>query len=196
MTRPVVAFLVALVTSMGLAGCSSSKAVPYHDAAVTGALALCDRNGHEITHGTTTVAPFVWRAVSAVAAKPPYDKAGRTATLYAFQPRQGTDPRYWSGALLTTSSQYTNAAHPMSQLTAGDLPLSNFLSTFPPHWDGLIQLRLYLGAPGVPPYSASYAAADVRVTGTTWQVVKPATLDCNSGTATSLETQLLPSTGS
>ena len=193
MSRGPAALVGLMLALVGLtAACSTSTTkAPYIDPAAAGVIGLCDRSGHSIRSGTTGAEPFVWRAVSSVAATAPYSGPGRTATLMAYQPRQGVPPGQWSGALLTTSSEYSNPAHPMSQLTDGDLPLSDFLSTFPARWHGFIQLRLYLGAPGVPNRTATYAAADLRISGNKWTVVRGGNGDCTAGTATSMETVLL-----
>jgi LPXTG-motif cell wall-anchored protein len=63
---------------------------------------------------------------------------------------------------------------------------------FSPMWDGLIQLRIYLGAANQPMREHEYAATDIRVTGNRWEVVRGQDVPCNSGKATSQETLLLP----
>jgi hypothetical protein len=170
----------------------AAGAVPWTDSSVTGFLGLCDSHGQPVESGSLDAAPFVTRAVSSVAAPSPYGEAGRTATLYAFQPRQDLPPGKWSGDMLTASTRYTNPAHPMAEATGGDLSLADFVSEFPPSWDGLIQLRLYLGAPSQPPLTVSYASTTVKVTGSTWSVVSGGTASCTSGQATSIESLLLP----
>ena len=169
--------------------------MPYSDPNATGVLGLCDKAGHSIDHGSIHDVPFVWRAVSSTPAPSPYDKDGRTGTLLAFQPRPGVDPGQWSGDLLTASGHYASAAHPMAQSTDRDEPLSDFLTSYPTKVDGLIQLRLYLGAPGEPPYTLKYAATDIRVTGDTWAVVRGGSVACgSSNAAVSLESILPPVT--
>ena len=188
-----VAVFAAALTAATSCSSASGSIVPFRDSLAAGGLGLCDRAGKALTHGSTATAPFVFRAVSTVAAPARYAVAGRTATLFAFQPREGVDPGYWSGGELSSASQYTNPAHPMVQLTRGDLPLSSFLSIYPARWDGIVQLRMYLGAPDQPPYTRPYAATDLRIDGTTWTVVHPVDAPCDAGQATSLETELLPS---
>jgi hypothetical protein len=158
------------------------------DPAADGTIGLCDSSGHQLTKGSINDAPFVWRAVSSVPAAARYAGDGRTATLFAYQPRPSTPAAQWSGDVLGASGRYTNPAHPMAALTVGDEPLSDFLSDFPVQQDGLIQLRIYLGAPGQPAYSLTYPATTLKISGTSWQVVNPAKADCTSGTSVSLET--------
>jgi hypothetical protein len=170
----------------------SDNGVPYKDAAATGVIGLCDSHGKAITSGSTKIGPFVWRAVGATAAPAKLAAPGRTATLYAFQPRPGVDPSDWSGEQLTASARYTNPAHPMAQATAQDLALNDFLIAYPPRLSGLIQLRLYLGAPDQPLSTASYDATDIKVSGSSWRVVRGGTVSCTAGSSESLETLVKP----
>ena len=190
------AVLVAAATALstgGGSGAHAAGAVPWTDTAVTGAIGLCDSSGHAVEGGSVNTTPFVARAVSSTAAQPPYNKAGRTATLYAFQPQQGEAPGEWSGDMLTSSTYYTNPAHPMAEATGGDLSLAGFIGEFPPRWDGLLQLRLYLSAPNEPADSLSYAATTIKVTGSTWSVVSGGPAACTAGKAESIESVVLPS---
>ena len=157
-----------------------------------GSIGLCDQAGHQITSGNVDSVPFVWSAVSSVAPPRGYGGAGRTATLFLYQPRRGVDPGEWSGQLMTSSSRDTNAAHPMTVATGGDLSLADFLSTFPASWDGYLQLRLFVGIPDEPQYTQQYPATDIQVTGDTWRVVRGGAGPCGSGTAQSLESRVLP----
>jgi hypothetical protein len=184
--------VAASVLSTGAAMAHAAPAVPWTDTSVTGFIGLCNSAGQPVDQGSLATAPFVSRAVSSVAAPSPYGEAGRTATLYAFQPRQDTAPGQWSGDMLTASTRYSNPAHPTAQATGGDLSLAGFVSEFPPTWGGLIQLRLYLGAPGQPAQTLSYAATTIKVTGSTWTVVSGGNTSCTTGNATSIESILLP----
>jgi hypothetical protein len=181
-----------VLSTAGMSAAQAAGSVPWTDTAVTGYLGLCDSSGHPVDSGSLNAAPFVARAVSSVAAPSPYGQSGRTATLYAFQPRQDTAPGQWSGDMLTASTRYSNPAHPTAAATGGDLSLAGFISEFPPVWDGLVQLRLYLGAPSQPPQTLSYASTTIKVTGSTWSVVSGGNVSCTSGTATSIESILLP----
>jgi hypothetical protein len=188
---------LALAAWMSGSGSASAAvradALPYTDPASVGSLTLCSKDGAPLTSGSITDRPFVWRAVASTAAPEPYGQPGRTATLFAFQPRQGVQPGEWSGDMLTASAKYSNADHPMAQATGVDIALSDYLDGYPPQWNGLVQLRVYLGAPNVPALTTSYSSADIRVTGDTWQLVQggSSAADCTSGNAISLEA-LLP----
>ena len=182
-----------LAVALAVVGLGSSAALadsraPYTDPKATSSLALCGKDGKQVTSGSITARPFVWRAVSSSAAPKPYDKAGRTATLFAFQPRPQVDAAQWSGDLLTASARYTDVRHPMAAATDLDEPLADFLDTYPARLDGYVQLRLYLGAPQEPAFTLQYATADIQVSGSTWHRVGAAPdVSCTSGTAVSLE---------
>jgi hypothetical protein len=185
------------VLAIGVAGAAVSTPVaaaasgtPYRDPAAHGSIGLCDRAGHQITHGSITATPFAWRAVSSVAAPAGY-AAGGTATLLAYQPRHGVPSGEWSGDELTSASRYTDPAHPTAAATGGDESLQGFITEFSPRWDGLLQLRLYLGAPDEPIYSLSYPSLDIQVTGNSWHVVDGTTVSCHSGRSVSLESIVL-----
>lgn len=191
-----VAALVVMASGVALGAASSAQAqsgVPYHDPNAVASLGLCSANGQPLTHGSTDAIPFVAHAVSTQPAPAPYDKPGRTASLYAYQPIQYIPAGEWSGELLTAAGRYTNPAHPMTAATSRDYSLANFVSDFPPHWQGFVQLRIYLGAPDAPAVQRTYAAADLRVTGHTWTLVDGAQVPCNAGRSVSVETILLPS---
>jgi hypothetical protein len=176
---------------MSLGGSAvAASSVPYKDSNASGFVGLCDKTKHPITSGSIYDKPFVWTAVSSTPAPKGYEHG--KATLIAYQPRKDVDPGQWSGRQLTSSSSFTNPAHPMSQATNGDDPLVFFTGAFPPRWDGLIELRLYFSGPDVAPHQAPYPATNIRVTGERWSVVSSGSAACNAGTATSIETVTLP----
>lgn len=180
---------VILLALVALAPLARADGTPYTDRDATGVVGFCDENGRQLTSGRIDARPFVWRVVSSVPAPSGYTKA----TLYGFQPRKEHDPGEWSGQQLTASSTFSNPDHPMAQATYGDRALVDFVQAFPPDWDGLVQVRLYFSAPGVPVHSRPYPATSIRVSGDTWQVVgDPGPDHCGSGSATSIETQYLP----
>jgi len=160
--------------------------VPYRDAASSGRLTLCDRDGHRITSGSTSARPAAWRVVGASTPPAAYAAAGRTATLYAYQPRAGVDPSEWSGEPLTAPSRF-QTTHAIAQATDQDLALADFLTAYPATDDGFVQLRLYLGAPEQPALTQRYDSLDLRVEKGSWRAVAPGRASC-SGTATSIET--------
>jgi hypothetical protein len=188
--------VIALLAGCAIAGPAGPAAaagpVPYTDPAVTGSLGLCDGRGHQLTTGSTATQPFAASAVASVAAPDGYAGTGRGAVLYAFQPIENVPADAWSGEELTGNSTYSNAAHPMTAATGGDPALQNFVSDYPTKWDGLVQLRLYLTAPGRPIDSTNYTALDIKISGTTWQAVDGGSAACTAGTAVSVETKLLP----
>jgi hypothetical protein len=167
---------------------------PYRDSGVAGSITLCDASGRAIDHGRVDERPFARLAIGSAAAPAPYDKEGRTATLFAYQPRKGLEPREWSGAQLTTSTQYAEVAHPAAKASDGDDSLGDFLDTYPLRWDGFVQLRLYLSAPDEPAYTGRYAAADIHVDldAGTWDVDHAANDVCAAGAgASSLEDRVI-----
>ena len=164
--------------------------MPYSDPNQAGLLTLCNTRDQPITHGSLSTVPFVWRVVSDVATPKAYRVKGVTATLFSFQPRPYTPAGAWSGEALTAASLYSNFAHPMVQETPIDEPLTQMTDAFPPIWDHLIELRLYLGAPDSQADVMQYAAADLRISGDTWTMVEGGTSGCKSGTAVSREVLL------
>jgi hypothetical protein len=168
---------------------ASSVTIPFSDPNAHGSIGLCDRNEHPITSGNVKTQPFAWTVVSSVPAPKGYnDTKTSKAQLLAFQPRPQVPPGDWSGEQLTASSFFTNSQHPMAQATVGDLPLLFFVQAYPPMLHGLIQLRIYFTAINRQPYSISYPATVIQVTGNTWRVVSSGpTADCKAGKATSAE---------
>lgn len=189
--RTLLALLAALAVAGALAcSCGGPPAVnpaPFSDPNAVGYIGLCNQAGQQITSGSLHSVPFAWRAVSSQPARPPYNDDWRTAILLAYQPRQGLAPDEWAGEELTSSSRYTNPAHPMAQATAGDESLADFVSDFPAQWQGFVQLRLYLGTRDAEVYSVRYPALDIEVTGDMWRAVGGGKVDCDAGRAESIE---------
>jgi hypothetical protein len=169
-----------------------ADSVPFDDPAAVGTITLCDTRGHVVTHGDVRVKPFVWRAVGSRPAPAPYNAKGRTAALFGYQPIQNVDPSQWNGEYLTASGSYTNAQRPMAPATAADPTLADYLADYPPKWNGLVQLRLFLGVPQQPILTATYDAAVIRIDGNSWTLVSGGNSGCDSGTAKSAE-MVLPS---
>jgi hypothetical protein len=188
----VAAVLVAAAPLATPGASAASGSAPYQDPSAVGYIGICDRSGHQITHGSITTAPFAWRAVSSVAAKTPYNESGRTAILLAYQPRRGVPAGEWSGQELTASARYSDAQHPMTAATSGDDSLKDFIEAYRPVWNGLLQIRMYLGAPDESPYSFTYPALDIQVTGNTWHAVDGGPVSCSSGRSVSIESIVLP----
>jgi MYXO-CTERM domain-containing protein len=161
--------------------------LPYSDPNQAGLLTLCNEHDQPITHGSLSAVPFVWRVVSSVPTPSAWRKKGVTATLFGFQPRPYTPAGAWSGGSLTASSLYSNFAHPMVQETPIDQPLTQITNAYPPIWDHLIELRVYLGAPDSEADVMQYGAADLQISGNSWTMVEGGTSGCTSGTAVSRE---------
>lgn|GEM_PF-647814 len=183
-----IAVVIAMAAPAGSALASSG--LPYTDSNAQGSIGLCDKNGNNITHGSVYDKPFAWKAVSAEPAPPSLRGSGRSATLYAYQPRKGVDPSYWSGEQLTATSAYSDPAIPIAQATDRDIALSDDLNDFPPQWNKLVQLRMYFSALSAGVQSTTYPVGDIRVDGTTWTLVDGAKVDCKTGSAISMEAAL------
>jgi hypothetical protein len=181
-----IAALVALPAGPAMAGSS----LPYNDTNAVGSIGLCDQHGNAVTKGNVDTKPFIWKAVDETPAKAPYNTAGASATLYAFQPRKGVDPTGWNGAQLSGSSRYSTPAHPTAVMTGLDRSLSAYLANFSVQWDGLLQLRIFLGAPNHSIYNQTYDATNIKVTGNTWTVVGGAKVSCTAGASVSNEQAL------
>src|SRR5450432_2736369 len=169
---------------------AAASGVPYTDARAVGTIGLCNAADQSVTTGKIADAPFVAKAIDSTAAPAPYNGADATATLFAYQPRKDVQPAEWYGEQLGASSRTSTPEHPTAVLTARDRTLADYLSDYPTKWDGLVELRVYLGAPGQPISSRTYDATDIKISGDSWQVVDGASVPCSTGQATSLEVAL------
>lgn len=181
------AFAGAVRAGSHAASSQAGSALPYTDPNQAGWLTLCGTNLKPVTQGSIKAQPFVWRVVSDFPAPTGYFVKGAKAQMYAYQPRPYTPAGAWSGTVMAAASFYGNPAHPMAQFTPIDSPLTQMTLAFPPIWQHLIELRLYLGAPGTPEYTTRYAAADVQVNGDTWTLVAGGHSSCTSGKVLSVE---------
>jgi len=161
------AALVITVTACG----GDKSGFPYEDRTSVGQIALFNAQSNPITKGNVNDKPFVAYAVSNQKAPPPYDQPGRTATLLAFLPRHGVAPTDWEGEFMTLSTPYSDANRPTASGAAENTSLADLITHFPPDWDGLLQLRIYLGAPGERIKTDQYASASIRVSGDTWSII-------------------------
>ena len=180
---------IALVT-IG-APLADAASVPYSDPAVNGQITLCNSAHQPVTSGKIAAAPFVDFAVGSVAAPAAYQIAGRTASLYGYQPIKDVDPTLWPGMLLNNASVYANAAFPTAAGTLIDRSLASFLRFYPTKWDGLIQLRLFVGAPDQAVMTTPYNSATIKVSGDRWSMVDGGTAHCGEANAIS-NTRALP----
>jgi hypothetical protein len=160
---------------------------PYSDAASTGLITLCAKDGSPVSNGSIDSAPVLLRAVGTTAIK---DASSNrySATLYAYQPRQGVPPAQWSGEMITAPSYFTNASRPMAQATAADTSLKAFLAALPAQWKGTVQLRLLLGSQNNGIQTQHYDTADIAISGGKWRALRAGKGGCSAGSATSLET--------
>jgi hypothetical protein len=185
-------FLVAVLGGMSTLPAAAASAPPPPDSSAVAGITLCNRSGQQITSGSVMAQPLAWRAVDATAAPNGYGKGG-TATLLAYQVRPGVPPGDWSGEQLTASARYSNPAHPTAAATPIDESLATFLGDYPLSATGLVQLRIYLGSPGQPPYALLYDASYLSVSNGSWTQLNPGSADCSSaGRSVSLETVNLP----
>lgn len=188
-TNPVRAVIAGMAVAAAVVvptgGVASASTVPFTDQNAKGYIGLCNEAGQSITSGSLLDDPFVWTAVSSTPAPSGY--AQGKATLYVFQPRQNVPPGEWSGQQVTGSASYTNPSHPMAQATSGDAPLISVDGAFPPKWNGLYQLRMYFTGVNLEPYTQTYPATVIQVSGNKWSVVQGGNVPCNSGKATSSE---------
>ena len=129
--------------------------------------------------------------MSSEPAPAPYNDSGRSAILDAYLPIQVLPPGSWSGEQMTADTSYSNAQVPMAAATSRDSSLGDFVSDYPPKWDGFLQLRMYLGTPGQEAYAVHYPSLNIQVVGDTWTAVGGGPVNCNAGTAQSLESVVL-----
>ncbi|WP_300677885.1 hypothetical protein [Nocardioides sp.] len=173
--RPVVALVVAVLlvgaVAVGVVRFvhRSPSTPPYADAAATGRIALCTSDGAAVTSGSTT-APLA-AVVRGHAAIPAGE--GQTATLFAFQPRQGAESSEWSGLALSAATLVHG--EPTARLTLGadTITLRQFLAGYPATWDGWVQLRLLVGSTADGVGTATYDALDLTIDGDRWRAVDP-----------------------
>ena len=170
---------------------SSASKVPFTDPNIHGWLTLCNRNDQAVTSGSLLTTPFVWKAISSGPPPQHYGTSKGRATLYAYQPLKYVDPGDWTGYQLTGSSSFSNPRHPVAQATNPDQPLIGFTQMYPLHWDGLAEIRMMWSGVNESQLQFPYAAAIVRVTGTTWTLVKGGSASCRQGTGVSDETKAL-----
>jgi hypothetical protein len=167
----VLLFAAALAAAVPGSPAHAADPVPYQDAHAVGFITLYDKAGRPFKGGSLKDHPFAWKAVGSKAAPKPWDGNGRKATLYAYQPREGVLPELWNGDKLTGTSDYPDAAHPTALATTADFSLQDIVDEFPPSWNGLLQLRLVLSAPGQSALTTNYASTDVKISGGTFTVV-------------------------
>jgi len=153
--------------------------VPYDDPASAGSLTLCSADGTPVTEGHVDDRPFVDAVLGATGLPAEYDAQGAVATLYAYQPREGTAANEFSGTALTAAGVLVDPQEPGVAVTADGWSIGDFVTAFPATWDGYVQLRLYLGAPGAGTLTdRPYDTADLRVDGDRWELVRGGSASC------------------
>lgn len=175
-------FATVLTTLLLGVAPADAEQVPYTDPQSSGSLTLCDAQGHEIRSGSIRTQPLAPLIVGSTAVPPDYAKGG-TAILLAYQPRSGLGAGQWSGELMTGSARFTTPLHPAVVGLPDDLSLAAFVTDFPTQWNSLVQLRVYLGAPGKPVYKQRYDTADLKVDGESWTLVRGGGGSCGAGRA-------------
>ncbi len=181
------AVVVAAITGasvVGVAGVAAAATTPPWEplAASQGGLTFYNAAGQQITGGSLT-APFATYVEGGATLR-----SGDTkATMFAYTPVSGKDPALWSGAEISSSTVFPNTSAPGALATAtapvvsgatSDLALSDYITEYPNNdtsadgYANLYVLRLKTSGPGLP-FVSTYDAADIQVTGSTWQVVYP-----------------------
>jgi hypothetical protein len=182
---------IAAAAAVGapVAASAASLRGPLNDSSIVGTLTFCNRADQPMTSGSLYARPFAWKTVASSPAPKHYRASSARATLTVYQPIHFVDPGDWSGAQLTGASSFSNSQDPNVQATNLDQALLGFTQAYPSHWSNLYELRVYYSAPGREPSTSPYAAAVVRVTGSTWTLVEGGGTPCRAGHGTSDETK-------
>jgi hypothetical protein len=176
-----VGLAVAAAPAAAFAGSTSSAKIPFTDPNAKGSLTFCNRNDQPITSGSLYTRPFAWKTVASTTAPKAYRLSLGRVSLFAFQPIQYIDPGSWVGDDIIGASSYSNYRHPVDQATDDDLSLLGFVNSYPPHWDGLVQMRLFYSGVNLPEYSTTYPTAILKITGSTWTMVQGGGGSCTGG---------------
>ena len=169
-----------------------------NDPNAVGTLAFYDASGTQIFSGSTTGGPFAAYVAGSTGLR-----AGDTkAALFAYLPDPNKPAGAWTGSLLSAATSYPNGAAPGALATAAplasgsaiDTTLDDFVTGHPnvsstTGYANVYELRLRTSGEGRLA-TTTYDAADVVVTGTTWQVVYP-----EHFTATTTTLEVTPNTG-
>jgi hypothetical protein len=182
-----VASRAAAVVAAGalvLVGAGPALAAPPYEpdsANQLGQLVFYDTAGNVVTSGSTTDDPF---AKYVVATSNDPIASNSVATLYGYLPQNGVAPGAWSGEQLSGFATFPASSAPAPVATAGanrpvvtnapgDTRLADLKADFPntapagDPYEGLYQIRLQTNG------NSKWWAADVKITGTSWQLVYP-----------------------
>src|SRR6478735_3246614 len=160
-----------------------NASVPDHDN-IGVALKLYNAAGAEVTSGSTTTP--IAASVAAVGAVRDGDKF---ASLFVHLPQSDTAPGAWPGVQVTGTDEFEGK--PTVATTADGYTLADVAAILPNHetaasFAGVYELRLRTSSPteGV---STEYAAAYVKITGTTWKLTDAPVFGQIGDTATSVK---------
>jgi hypothetical protein len=163
-----------------------------HDPNAVGTLHFYNAAGTEIFGGSTTAAPIA----NYVSGSSGLRSGDTRAFLAGYLPTEGSNEGAWTGQVLTAATTYpvssgpsaiSALAVPVFSGSAADTSIDDLVTALPNHstnanYAGVYELRLRTSAAGTSS-GPSYDVADIKVTGTNWQVVYPANL---TDTATAL----------
>lgn len=140
--------------------------VPDHDKTAV-ALTLYSAGGTPVTSGSTT-APIAAYAQAADDLR----EGDSYASLFVHLPQSSTAPGAWPGVQVTGTDSYTG--DPRVATTAAGYTLADVAAALPNNetgasFAGVYELRLRTSSPSAG-VGTSYAAAYVKVTGTTWEL--------------------------
>jgi hypothetical protein len=181
--RPVLigALVLGVMVAAGVVAwrLTAERTTPYDDARSAGALTLCSADGERITGGKVTDRPFAAYALGETPVGEPYVPEGAVATLFGYQPREGVEASEFSGSPISRAAEYVDPERPATYVEEGAWSIADFVSAFPADLDGYVQLRLYLGVPGVGTLTNEpYDTADLRVDGDAWELVRGGDASC------------------
>ena len=193
--RSALAGVLVLALLALAAGVAYAAAPPFEpDPNSNGSLTFYDAGGQVITTGSTNDAPF---AAFVQASAPGHASGDNKATLFGALPKNGVATGAWSSEAISGSTVYPNASAPgalgtsslpLVTLTAADGSLATLAGDLPntaPSGDpyaGLYQLRVKTSGPGQSA-GATYASADILISGTTWSLVYPEPVATATSTA-------------
>ncbi len=180
--------VAATLVVVAPAAASAASTVPFTDPSAHGLIGFCGRDNQPVTSGSLTDQPFVWKAVATVAAPTHYSEA----FLVLYQPIEHVDPSAWTGYQLTDTAVFNDPQNPAAQATNVDVPLIGADQSYPPYWNGFYQVRMFFAAPKMSPWTQTYPAAVIQVTGNKWSLVQGGTVDCAASQAISTVAKDLP----
>jgi hypothetical protein len=180
--------LLASLCPLATSARASAASVPFTDPNVTGTLTLCNQKGQSVTSGSLYDIPFIWKVISSSPAPSGY----KEAYLAVAQPIEHVDPSGWFSYQMTSSTVFTNSNHPVSQLTYADQPLLQPYLQYPPYWEGYYQLRMFFTSPQQSPWTTSYPAAVIQVSGSSWTLIQGGGGSCRAGSGVSVEADRFP----